>query len=75
MHLSRSVEAGEPFLERETRKAPVVYVNYEMPLDYFVELANSDPIPENFFVVNRPEPQLKPETIRAIISAMNERDS
>ena len=33
MHLSRSVEAGEPFLDRETRKAPVVYVNYEMPLD------------------------------------------
>ena len=73
MHLSRSVEAGEPFLDRETRKAPVVYVNYEMALDYFVTLSKSDPIPENFFVVNRPEPKLKPETIKAIINAMNKR--
>lgn len=51
----------------------MVYVNYEMPIDYFVSLSNMDPIPENFFVVNRPEPRLKPETIKAIISAMNQR--
>jgi hypothetical protein len=44
-----------------------------MALDYFVSLANSDPIPEAFFVVNRPEPRLKPETIKAIIATMNER--
>jgi hypothetical protein len=73
MHLSRSVEAGEPFLDRETRKAPVVYVNYEMPLDYFVSLSSTDPIPETFFVVNRPEARLKAETISAVINAMNER--
>ena len=75
MHLNRSVEAGEPFVNRQTRKVPVVYVNYEMALNYFVELANSHPIPETFFVVNRPEPKLQPETIRGdnYCSAMNER--
>jgi hypothetical protein len=70
LHLARVVEAGGVFLDRKTRRVPVVYINYEMPLDYFVALANADPIPDNFYVVNRPEPQLQPETIRAIIDAM-----
>jgi hypothetical protein len=70
LHLSRAVEAGDPFLDRETRRGPVVYINYEMSLDYFVSLANADPMPQHFYVVNRPEPKLHPESIRAIIGAI-----
>jgi hypothetical protein len=73
LHLSRAVEAGELFLDRETRKAPVVYINYEMPLDYFVALAKGEPIAENFYVVNRPEPRLQTDTIGAIIVEMAKR--
>src|SRR5262245_10803483 len=43
LHFSRAVEAGDLFLDRETRKGPVVYINYEMSLDYFVTLAKADP--------------------------------
>ena len=73
LHLSRCIESGEPFLDRDTKKAPVVYINFEMGPDYFVSLSNADPMPENFYVVNRPEPRLQPETIQAIIGAMKDR--
>src|SRR4030095_14803829 len=70
MHLSRSVEAGAPFLERATRQAPVVYVNYEMPLDYFASLSKAEPVPNHFYVIDRPEMRLKTETIAAVIKEM-----
>lgn len=73
IHLARSVEAGAPFLDRITRQAPVVYVNYEMPLDYFASLSNLEPIPKNFYVINRPELQLKPATVEAVIREMKKR--
>jgi AAA domain len=73
IHLSRSVEAGTPFLERTTREAPVVYVNYEMPLDYFASLAKAEPVPKHFYVINRPEPKLKMETVGAVIAEMGKR--
>jgi len=74
MHLSRSVEAGAPFLERATRQAPVVYVNYEMPLDYFASLAKAEPVPKHFYVIDRPEPKLKMETVGAVIAEMGKRE-
>jgi AAA domain len=73
MHLSRSVEAGTPFLERTTRQAPVVYVNYEMPLDYFASLSKAEPVPKHFYVIDRPEPKLKMETVAAVIAEMGKR--
>ena len=73
MHLGRSVQAGEPFLDRDTDKRAVVYVNYEMPLDYFASLSGFDPVPENFYVINRPEPRLTQETIRAVIEELKKR--
>src|SRR5262249_3337701 len=69
IHLSRSVEAGEPFLDRATRQTPGVYINYEMPLDYFASLSNAEPVPKHFYVVDRPEPKLKMETIGAVIDS------
>jgi hypothetical protein len=72
-HLSRSVEAGTPFLERATRQAPVVYVNYEMPLDYFASLSKAEPVPKHFYVIDRPEPKLKMETVGAVIAEMGKR--
>jgi hypothetical protein len=73
MHLSRSVEAGAPFLERTTRQAPVVYVNYEMPLDYFASLSKAEPVPKHFYVIDRPELRLTMETIKAVIAEMVKR--
>jgi hypothetical protein len=73
IHLARSVATGQPFLERATQRRPAIYINYEMPLDYFSELAKADPIPDNFCVINRPEPRLKMDTVRAIIEAVRER--
>jgi len=73
IHLSRSVEAGAPFLERATRQAPVVYVNYEMPLDYFASLSKAEPVPKHFYVIDRPEPRLKMETVEAVIAEMLKR--
>jgi len=74
LHLGRSVTMGEPFLGMDTQKRPVLYVNYEMPRDYFSELAKtSGANTENFFYINRPETRLKPETIKDIIGAMGER--
>jgi RecA-family ATPase len=73
IHLSRSVEAGAPFLERPTRQAPVVYVNYEMPLDYFASLSKVEPVPKHFYVIDRPEPRLKMATVEAVIAEMLKR--
>src|SRR5215471_5884664 len=73
IHLSRSVEAGAPFLDRATRQAPVVYVNYEMPLEYFSSLSRTEPIPKHFYVIDRPEPRLKMETVGAVIAEMGKR--
>jgi DNA-binding transcriptional ArsR family regulator len=67
------VSLGEAFLERPTQKRPVVYINYEMPLDYFAELSKTGPIPSDFYVITRPEPKLKADTVKAVIDAMKER--
>jgi AAA domain len=73
IHASRSVEAGDKFLDRSTDKRPIVYVNYEMPTDYFVSLSNHPPIPNNFYVIERPESKLTMQTIEAVIHAMKDR--
>jgi hypothetical protein len=73
IHLGRSVEAGEPFLQRVTSKRPIVYVNYEMGLDYFASLSQGAPVPMHFYVINRPEPRLRCDTVTSIIEAMQER--
>jgi DNA-binding transcriptional ArsR family regulator len=71
LHLGRSVTMGEPFLGMDTQKRPVLYVNYEMPRDYFSELAKtSGAVTENFFYIDRPEPRLKVDTIKDIIGAL-----
>jgi AAA domain-containing protein len=74
IHASRSVEAGDTFLDRTTDKRPVVYVNYEMPTDYFVSLSNHPPVPNHFYVIERPEPKLTMVTIQAVIDAMKKRE-
>ena len=73
IHLGRSVEAGEPFLQRVTSRRPIVYVNYEMGLDYFASLSQGEPVPMHFYVINRPEPRLRCDTVTSIIEAMQER--
>src|SRR5262245_3284797 len=45
IHLNRSVSSGKDFLGRPTKRKPVIYVNYEMPADYFAELSKAGPIP------------------------------
>jgi hypothetical protein len=72
IHLNRSVSSGEDFLERPTKKKPVIYVNYEMPADYFAELSKAGPIPEDFYLIERPEPKLQMKTIMAVMEAMKE---
>jgi len=73
VHLGRSVEAGAPFLDRETDKRAVVYVNYEMALDYFASLSKVEPVPNNFYVINRPEPRLTEQTIISVIGECKNR--
>lgn len=73
IHLARSIATGQPFLDRETQRRPAIYVNYEMPLDYFAELSGAGEVPDNFCVIDRPEPRLQPQTVRAIIDAVGER--
>jgi hypothetical protein len=73
VHLGRSVEAGAPFLDRDTDKRAVVYVNYEMALDYFASLSRAEPVPNNFYVINRPEPKLTEPTILSVIGECKNR--
>jgi hypothetical protein len=73
LHLGRSVEAGAPFLDRDTDKRAVVYVNYEMALDYFVSLSRAEPVPQNFYVINQPEPRLTDHTIISVIGECKNR--
>src|SRR5262249_7087069 len=61
-------------LERTTRQAPVVYVNYEMPLDCFASLSRAEPVPKHFYVIDRPEPRLKMTTVGAVIAEMRHRE-
>src|SRR5262249_20493445 len=68
IHLCRSVSTGTPFLARDTRQKPIVYINYEMPDDYLQQLICSGEIPSQCFVVNRPGPTLSLDTIKSIIS-------
>ena len=68
IHLCHAVGAGKPFLGRETKQKPTVYLNHEMPDDYLQLLIRSAEVPANAFIFNRPEPILRLETIEAIIS-------
>ncbi len=68
IHLCRAVGAGKPFLGRETKQKPTVYLNHEMPDDYLQLLIRSAEVPANAFIFNRPEPILRLETIEGIIS-------
>ena len=68
IHLCRSVSAGKPFLGRDSKPKATVYINYEMAEDYLQQLMRSGDIPADSFIVNRPEPTLRLDTIKAIIS-------
>jgi Bifunctional DNA primase/polymerase, N-terminal/AAA domain/Primase C terminal 1 (PriCT-1)/Winged helix-turn-helix DNA-binding len=68
IHLCRSVSMGKPFLSRHSKQKPTVYINYEMPNDYLQQLIRSAEVPSQSFVMNRPEPILRLETIKAIVS-------
>ena len=61
------VGSGMGFLGRETKKRPVVYVNYEMPEDYLQTLLRAGDCPKGAFIINRPEPILALETIENIM--------
>jgi hypothetical protein len=64
IHLLRAIATGRPFLEKETTRKGVLYLNYEMGFDYLQKLlrAGGDP-PPNALVLNRPEPVLQLETV------------
>jgi len=64
IHALRAIATGRPFLEKETTKKGVLYLNYEMGFDYLQKLlrAGVDP-PPNALVLNRPEPVLQLETV------------
>jgi len=67
IHLCRALGLATPFLSRHTRQSPAVYINYEMPDDYLQSLIRSAEVPANSFVINRPEPILRLETIETIV--------
>jgi RecA-family ATPase len=69
IHLARSVAAGTPFLNLATQKWPAIYINYEMPRDYLVELTKAGEVVDNVFFLERPEPRLATETIGCVIQA------
>lgn len=68
IHLCRAVGLAKPFLGRDTRQSPAVYLNYEMPDDYLQTLIRTAEVPADSYVINRPEPILRLETIDAIVS-------
>ena len=45
IHLCRAVGLATPFLSRDTRQSPAVYINYEMPDDYLQSLIRSAEVP------------------------------
>jgi len=73
IHLAKSVEAGEVFLDRETKKGAVVYVNYEMALDYFASLSKGESVHRNFYVIDHPESRLTMDTVAAVIGELKKR--
>jgi len=66
-HACRAVGSGKGFLGRETKKRPVVYVNYEMAEDYLQTLLRAGDCPTGAYIINRPEPILTPKTIENIM--------
>jgi len=67
IHACRAIGGGQSFLGRETKKKPIVYVNYEMPEDYLQTLLRAGDCPGEAYVINRPEPVLTLEIIENII--------
>jgi len=55
VHACRAIGTGRGFLDRQTKKKPIVYVNYEMPEDYLQTLLRAGDCPKAAFIINRPE--------------------
>ncbi|MCH7912317.1 MAG: bifunctional DNA primase/polymerase [Deltaproteobacteria bacterium] len=68
----RAIATGQDFLERQTKKKRIVYVNYEMAEDYLHTLLGAGDSPEEAFIVNRPEPKLSLETIERIMAKVED---
>ena len=68
VHLCRAVGLAKQFLGRDTRQSTAIYVNYEMPDDYLQSLIRSAAVPAESYVINRPEPILRLDTIDALVS-------
>ena len=52
IHAARAIATGATFLDRATIKKPVVYLNYEMGLDYLKQLLTAGgPCPEEGYVL------------------------
>ena len=66
-HLCGAVATGGQFLGRDTKEKPILYINYEMADDYLQLLIRSADVPANAYIVNRPEPILRLETIEALL--------
>jgi AAA domain len=72
LHAVRSVANGLPFLNRRTKQKPVIYVNYEMPDAYVRTLLEaSGEAPEKAYILNRPEPILRLETVEEILKSLS----
>jgi len=68
IHVCRAVGAGLDFLGKQSKKKPVVYVNYEMAEDYLHTLLGAGDCPEGAYLVSRPEPVLSLRTIESLIT-------
>jgi len=67
VHACRAISTGWEFLERQTKKKTIVYVNYEMSEDYLQTLLRAGDCPKGAFIINRPEPILTLKTIENIM--------
>jgi AAA domain len=64
IHECRAVATGQAFLGKPTQQKKVLYLNYEMPFAYLQKLLSAGgTVPDDAYVLNRPEPVLTLETI------------
>ncbi len=68
IHVCRAVGSGLDFLGKQTKKKPVIYVNYEMAEDYLQTLLRSGDCPNEAYLVSRPEAVLSLGTIESLIT-------
>ncbi|MEE8112735.1 MAG: AAA family ATPase, partial [Nitrososphaerales archaeon] len=68
VHACRAIGTGWDFLERQTKKKPIVYVNYEMAEDYLQTLLRAGDCPKGAFIINRPETILSLKTIGGLMA-------